>query len=318
MIPSKLRAYNQTNEGWEIVNRWDLIKMSQVEYDKFKELNFPLYLKKNKESYKLTFNRGQKTFRFYPGEIPDDKKGSPGLTISHQIAQEVISDLRTLNLKLTDKRFKPYKKVDFRIEVDQIFEEFRTTANDNEYIVDLLIVFSKPEWLALKWNRTLALEVFVTHDVEGKKIIDFEKKRVSLAEIVIGSKLKLKKSAAEVTETEENELRQVMKHAFNKQIFGDLLVDTTSTKYLENATIQELLAKNSSLDKRIQGIQGQMNEMVSRSKLKEEHISKLNTIVKRIESQLREKVKKNAQLQKELNGWMNKSKFQRLVDLIKR
>ena len=148
--------------------------MSELEYKKFKELNFPLYLRKDRNSYKLTFNQLQKTFRFYPGQIPEGKNGSSGLTISHLLAQEVIADLRTLNLKLTDKRFKPYKKEDFTIEADQIFEEIRTTANDNEYIVDLLVLFSKPAWLALKWNRILILEVFVTNELRGQKIIDFE------------------------------------------------------------------------------------------------------------------------------------------------
>ncbi len=318
MIPSKLRAYNYRNGEWETVNRWSLIKMSQVEYDKFKELYFPLYLKKSKESYKLTFNRGQKTFRFYPGELPDDKKGSSGLTISHQIAQEVISDLRILNLKLTDKRFKPYKKVDIEIEADQIFEEFRTTANDNKYVVDLLIVFSKPESLALKWNRVLILEVFVTNDVREKKIIDFEKKGVLLAEVVIGSKLKVKKGASEVTEKEEAELRQIMTHAFKKQIFGDLLIDTTSTKYLENATINELETKVSSLEGKIKNLQGQMYEMEKEYAQKDKLIRKLHSGMKRAELQVKENEMKGKKLQTEIEKWENKSKFQRFMDLLRK
>ncbi len=318
MIPSKLRAYNYRDGEWETVNRWSLVKMSEVEFKKFKDLNFPLYLKKSTESPKLTFNRGQKTFRFYPGILPDDKKGSSGLTISHQIAQEVISDLRVLNLKLTDKRFKPYKKVDLEIEADQIFEEFPTTAGDNNYVVDLLVVFSKPTWLALKWNRTLALEVFVTNDVRGKKIIDFEQKRVAMVEVVIGSKLKSNKSASETTEEEESKLRQIMRNAFSKQIFGDLLVDTTSTKYLENELIQELTHEVSSLKASTEKYKNRLSEVKSENEEKQIEINTLKSHLNRLKTELRNKSQNLGELKTELGRWEFKSKFQRFLDLLRK
>lgn len=318
MITSKLRAYNYLDGEWETINRWSLIKMSEVEFKKFKDLNFPLYLKKSTESPKLTFNRRQKTFRFYPGELSEDKKGSAGLTIAHQLAQEVIADLRVLNLKLTDKRFKPYRKVDLKIEADQIFEEFPTSVGDKNYVVDLLVVFSKPTWLALKWNRTLALEVFVTNDVRGKKIIDFEQKRVAMAEVIIGPKLRSKKSASETTEEEENELRQVMKNAFNKQIFGDLLVDATTTKYLENDQIKELTEEVSALKSVAEEYKNELKKSESKSHEKLAEIKLLYSDLNQLKLELANKTQRLSELSTQLDTWESKSKFQRFLDLLRK
>ncbi len=318
MIQSKLRAYNFKDGEWETVTRWQLIHMSELEYKKFKEHNFPLYLKKDHSSYKLTFNQRQKTFRFYPGQIPDDKKGSSGLTIAHQLAQEVISNLRTLHLKLTDKRFKPYKKVDIDIEADQIFEEHRTTANDNEYIVDLLVLFSKPAWLALKWNRILILEVYVTNELRGQKIIDFEKKGLSMAEVVIGSKLKIKKTASEVSEREEDQLRNIMKHAFSKQIYGDLWIDTSTSKYLENEVLKEREGQITALKQRVQISQDKINVLNEGLELKDQQLRETQRNLKTFDLALQKEASQKTCLKKELNHWESKSKFQRLLDLLRK
>ena len=318
MIASKLRAYNYKDGEWETISRWQLARLSELEYKKFKENNFPLYIRKDTSSFRLTYNQKQKTFRFYPGEVPENKKGSNGLTIAHQIAQEVISDLRLLNLKLTDKRFKPYKKVEFKIEADQIFQEFRTTANDSEYIVDLMIVFSKPAWLAIKWNRILILEVYVTNDVRGRKIIDFEKKGLSLAEVVIGSKFKSNKSASKVTESEEEELRQRMKYAFTKQIFGDLWIDTSTSKYLENQALQERDDEILIIRKSLENSQNEINSLNQALEQKERQVKSLSRNFREIESTFQREIVEKKSLKKELDAQNSKSKFQLLVDLIKK
>lgn len=292
--------------------------MSELEYKKFKELNFPLYLRKDRNSYKLTFNQLQKTFRFYPGQIPEGKNGSSGLTISHLLAQEVIADLRTLNLKLTDKRFKPYKKVDFTIEADQIFEEIRTTANDNEYIVDLLVLFSKPAWLALKWNRILILEVFVTNELRGQKIIDFEKKGLSMAEVVIGSKLKIKKRASEVSEDEEGQIRNIMKRAFSKQIYGDLWIDTSTTKYLENEAIKEYQEQISVLKQNIQNGEHKVNVLNNDLEQKDQQLREVIKKLKTFDVALQKEISQKTSLKKRLDHWESKSKLQRLLDLLRK
>ena len=241
MINSKVSAYRKVNDGFEIVSRWDLLKMAEVEYRKFKDENFPLYLRKSEESPKLTFNSKQKTFRFLPGTIKNSDKQSSGLTISHILAQEVLSELDVLNFKLLDKRTKPYNKIDLQIKVENSIVEH--SLFNGEYIADLLIYFSEPIEKANNWNRKLVLEVFTSNEVRGKKIFAFEENEIALIEISLGDKLKSKKKISEITEQEEIELKRYIFNSFKKQIFGDLLVspiskNTTSNPSIESKNIQ--------------------------------------------------------------------------------
>ncbi len=294
--------------------------MSDVEYRKFKELYFPLFLTKSKESPKLTFNRRQKTFRYYPNQGLNENHTSKGLTISHLIAQEVISDIRILNLKLKDKRTKSYLDKVYKIEVDNIVTEQKMVCGKNTYFADLLVFFSKPADLSLQWNGYLTLEVFVTKDVEGNKIIDYEKKKIPLIEIAIGPKLKLKKSATEVTEKEENDLRNFMNIVFRKQIFGNILVSPTSDKYKENELINELNeTKNKIIELKtnienknieIESIMDNHNKIVTNYN----EIHSKNTVLNNI---IISKNKQLNTLNKEIDKLKNKSRLNRILDVFK-
>lgn len=294
--------------------------MSDVEYRKFKELHFPLFLTKSKESPKLTFNTGQRTFRYYPNQGINENHTSKGLTISHLIAQEVISDIRVLNLKLKDKRTKPYQDKVYNIEVDNIVTEQKMVCGENTYYADLLVFFSKPEELSLQWNGYLTLEVFVTKDVEGNKIIDYEKKKIPAIEIAIGPKLKIKKSATEVTEEEENKLRDFMNVVFRKQIFGNLLVSPTSDKYKENKIVSDLNVTRSKIIEL-------RNNIESKNKKIKNLITKHNQIVdsyNEIYSEnevLKNTIDSNEEeistLNKEITELNNKPRLNRIIDVFK-
>ena len=313
MINSKLRAYKYSNNEWEKISRWELINMPDVEYRKFKELHFPLFLMKSKESPKLTFNKGQKTFRYYPNQGINENHTSKGLTISHLIAQEVISDIRTLNLKLRDKRTKPYQEKNYTIEVDNIVTEKKITCGENTYYADLLVFFSKPAELSLKWKGFLTLEIFVTKDVEGNKIIDYEKRKIPAIEISIGPKLKLKKSANEVSEKEEEDLRKFMNVTFRKQIFGNILVSPTSDKYKENQVILELNElKNKILDKenKFKSLIEKHNELVNKYNKKNSANIELNEVIQSKKEQLQS-------LKTEIAELKNKSRIDKIIDAFK-
>ena len=310
MINSKLIAYKYFNNQWEKVSRWELINISDVEYRKYKELHFPLFLMKSKESPKLTFNKGQKTFRYYPNQGINENHTSKGLTISHLIAQEVISDIRTLNLKLKDKRTKPYQEKDYIIEVDNIVTEKKITCGENTYYADLLVFFSKPAELSLQWNGFLTLEVFVTKDVEGNKIIDYEKKKVPAIEIAIGPKLKLKKSASEVSEKEEEDLRKFMNVVFRKQIFGNILVSPTSDKYKENEIITELNNRIVNKNKEIKTLTDRSNKI---------EIEYNNQTLKStdLKNTIQSKNKQLHSLTAKITELKNKSRINKIIDAFK-
>jgi hypothetical protein len=313
MINSKLRAYKYFNKQWEIVSRWDLIKMSDVDYRKFKELHFPLFHTKSTESPKLTFNIVQKTFRYYPNQGLNENHTSKGLTISHQIAQEVISDIRTLILSLKDRRTKPYQEKIYKIEVDNIVSEKEMVCGENKYYADLLVFFSEPAELSLKWNGFFTLEIFVTNDVEGKKIIDYEKNKIPLIEIAIGDKLKIKKSASEVTENEEIDLRNYMNASFRKQIFGNILVSPTSNKYKENEIIKKLNeSENNSikLKDKIKDLINENNKIVTEdNQIKTENIS--------LKKEISSKNRQIYSLNNEILELKNKTRIKKIFDLFK-
>lgn len=242
MINSKLRAYRYDNGTWHVVTRWDLLKLSKVDYENYKSKYFEfLYSAKSLESFRLTFNTAQKTFRYLPNQVNNENKTTKGMTISHVLAQEVLSEMETLKFSLVDKRKKPYRLREFEIKVDQTLIEKRVL--DGKYIVDLMVFFSSPPELALKWNRCFAMEIMVTNEVDGNKMTDFENARIPLIEVELTEKLIIKKSAMETTEEEENNNRNYIANAFKKGIRGDIFVDCSSDKYLESEAVISLQNK---------------------------------------------------------------------------
>lgn len=236
MIKSKLTAYIKTTHGWEKISRWKLLNMPQTEYKKFKDKYQPFYLGASKESPRLTFNIAQKTFRFLPGQFEETEKQSAGMTIAHLLAQEVLAELDTLNLCLRDKRTKENKKINIQIKVENAVKECYLL--DGSFIADLVVYFSEPSEEAYHWDRKLVLEILSTHQVSGKKIAAFEENGIALVEIILGSKLLSLKKISEISEEEENQLKNYIRNSFKKQIYGDLLVSPTSSSKMINSVIE--------------------------------------------------------------------------------
>lgn len=313
MIKSKLRAYRYDNGTWHVVTRWDLLKLSEVDFEKYRTSHFPfLYFQKSLDSPRLTFNKGQKTFRFLPKAGEKDSENQKGMTISHILAQEVLSEMETFKFSLMDKRKKPYKRREIEIKVDQTLIE--KSVLDGKYIVDLLVFFSSPPELALKWNRCFAIEIMVTNAVDGNKMTDFENAKLPLIEVELGEQLVFKKSAMETTEKEENELRDYITNSFRKSIRGYIFVDTSSDKYLENEAIISLqnIIERLSLgsiesDKTIKSLHEEKTKI-------EANTDQLNKIIqehRQINDKLNKEIEKErdtvSRLKNELNEFRNKS-----------
>lgn len=284
MINSKVSAFRKIEDNWVKISRWDLLKLSEVDYLKFMDAN-DLYLSKTEESPKLTFNRLQKTFRFYPNKFDYSERESSGLTISHLLAQEVLSELETLNIVLDDNRFKPKITKELKIKVDNSIIEY--PLFDRKYIADLIIFFSSPYEEATNWNKRFVLEVYVTNKVRGDKIAMFEEKGYGLIEVKLGNRLLNKKKISEITEKEENDLKRYIYNSFKKQIFCDLLVSPFSEESSVNLAIQE---KNSSIEKlqaNLRDVQAQnlelkkdLKQTIKRNNELEENINKIQNLMK--------------------------------------
>ena len=214
--------------------------MAETQLRKFRhDTNKKLHLSASIDSPNLYYNRGHNTFSYWPNQAPKGTPSDTGMTISHLLAQEVISEIRVLNLELTDKRTTPYKKVNYQVEVDRIIQEQRITVGENFYLVDLLVRFSKPYELSFMWDGTFVLEVFMTSETKGQQIIDFERRGIPLLEVRLWSKIRNNKRIADVSQKEEDMLRGKMHAVFRKRIVADIHVDTLSDKYKEHQIIHE-------------------------------------------------------------------------------
>ncbi len=240
-MATKLRAYYiGGNDGaWRRIDRWQMMEMPEAEYYGFLERN-TMYLCKDTNSPKLTFNRLQKTFRYYPDGAPKDGDGNDGMTISHLLAEEIISDLELLRFELTDERRKDRKKYELTVRPSNGFREYRLEGNEEYFVGDVRIFFNEPYELALKWGGVLNIEIFATSRVKNAKTAFFEERREPLIEIKLSEKLMSPYKVSEITKEQEEDLRRHIYNAFSKKIYGRLLVSPSSEAYLADRTIAEL------------------------------------------------------------------------------
>lgn len=139
-----------------------------------------------------------------------------------------------------------------------------------------------------------------------------------MAEVVIGSKLKIKKRASEVSEDEEGQLRNIMKRAFSKQIYGDLWIDTSTTKYLENEAIKAYQEQISVLKQNIQNGENRVNVLNNDLERKDQQLREVIRKLKTFDVALQKEVSYKTSLKKQLDHWESRSKLQRLLDLLRK
>lgn len=231
-MPAKLKAYYRKDGTWHTVSRWDMLALSETEYTAFRGA-FDLFLRKDEESEKLTFNRLQKTFRYYPAPTEREQEEENGMTISHLIAQEVLSEREELDFLLTDRRTKKPTRYELHIKRSNSLCEYR----EGKFIFDLRIFFNEPSELALKWGGKFNAEVFATSKTKDDKIAYCEEMKEALIEVRLSEKLLSVHKISEVTEEMEREIRTHIERAFAKVIYADLLVSPASDAYLRNKVI---------------------------------------------------------------------------------
>lgn len=233
-MSTKLKAYYQNDGTWHTMSRWEMLAMSETEYTTFRD-TYTLHLSKDSDSEKLTFNRLQKTFRYYPTPTEREHEEESGMTISHLIAQEVICDMDELNLKLTDRRTKKTTQYEIHIKRSNSLCEYRA----GKFIFDIRIFFNEPQELALKWGGKLNIEVFATSRTKGDKIAYCEEMKEPLIEVRLSEKLLSRHKISEVTPEMEQEIRIHLERAFTRQIYADLLVSPSSESYLRDKVIAQ-------------------------------------------------------------------------------
>lgn len=246
-MSTKLKAYYQKDGTWHTVSRWELLALNETDYATFRDAH-TLYIHKESDSEKLTFNRLQKTFRYYPTLGEKEHEEEAGMTISHLLAQEVICEMEALNLKLTDRRTKKTTQYELCIKRSNSQCEYRA----GKFIFDIRIFFNEPHELALKWGGKLNIEVFATSQTKRDKIAYCEEMREPLIEVRLSDKLLSKHKISEVTPDMEQDLRIHLERAFARHIYADLLVSPSSESYLRDKVIAQKNKEIEQLKKELQ------------------------------------------------------------------
>lgn len=239
-MSTKLKAYYKEHDTWHTVTRWEILSMSEVAYMAFKDTH-TFYINRDEESEKLTFNRLQKTFRYYPTSDYRECDRENGMTLSHLIAQEIICEMEELKFKLTDRRTRENKQYEIVLKRSNSCCEYIESG----FIFDVRLFFNEPYELALKWGGRVNIEVFATNKTKSNKIAYCEEKKEALIEVKLSQKLLYPNKIYTVTKDDENDIRAHIEAAFAKQIYGDILVSPSSETYLNNKIIDE---KNKEID----------------------------------------------------------------------
>lgn len=231
----KTKAYKKTENGYELVTRKYISSLNDTEKTIFIDTHKPFFLTPEDDGLHLTFNKRQKTFRFYPN-FEHRYLGSNEESATHKYCVEEISKLKELPLKL-----KKDKKT-ITLTFNYSFSEIVLPIGDHYIKPDLLLYIREPNELALKWNIIVALEIVVSHDLDGKKLQLYKEYKIPVIRIKANKKWGRKKED-EMSPAKKIELRNWIKNTFKKGYTADLLLDPKSKDYLENATIENLESK---------------------------------------------------------------------------
>lgn len=308
----KTKAYRKTKNGYELISRDYFCSLDTADQRIFRDNNKPFYLEPSDLSPKLTYNIKNRTYSFYP--TFDDSKffGSNEESYTHTCCIEELAKLKELPIKIdkpfADKRTGELVTFSFNYAFPEII------LHVGEYYIkpDLLLYLREPSDLALRWNRLLAIEVVVSHDVNGEKLELMKNAKIPILRIKANKKWGRKKDY-EMTEDKKDELRNWIKNSFKKGFSGDLLLDVKSKAILENRTIQQLEVKRDELLFKIHELSKENHKLqndnhtlqdtvntltkenyakLSASDIKDQNIAELNGEVLRL-SNRNSKLKKN-------------------------
>jgi hypothetical protein len=242
----KTKAFRKTLNGYEPVSRDFISSMKKVDQIIYRDTNKPFYLEPSDDGPKLTYNTANRTFSFYPKYI-GKFYGNNEESATHKYCIEELSKLNELKINIG----KGKKEQIIEFSFNYIFPEIILPIGENWVKPDLLIFLRKPYDLALKWNRVLAVEIVVTHDLDGAKLNLMRENKIPILRIKANKKWG-KEKEENMSEQKKEELRNWIKNSFKKGYTADLLLDSKSKAYLENEVINELDFKNKNLTKEIE------------------------------------------------------------------
>lgn len=311
----KTKAYRKTKTGFELITRDYICSLKHEEQVIFRDTNKPFYLNASNDGPELTYNTKNRTFSFYPC-FKGKYYGRNEESATHKYCIEIISKLNSLKIKSKSSIGKIRKGEIINFTFNYIFPEIMLSIGDNWIKPDLLIYFRKPYDLALRWNRILAIEIVVSHDLNGEKLQLMKDCKIPILRIKANKKWGREKEI-NMSEQKKQELKKWIQNSFKKGYTAEILLDSKSKAYLENEVVAKLEAENSGLTEALE------NAFVHNTQLKKKKLSIENRLVDSeksndtLKNNLGNKVEETKKLKLELEKLSNsKNNFKRRFNIL--
>ncbi len=230
-------AYKYENGEYEKINVWDVYRGEKNDPHRWENMRYFSTHKKIENRKEMIYVRRKPNYYFKYKSLNDIKSHEGrDTTLTHEIVQEIISELKEITFVRNDRSNKVYKIYVSDWEVEQ---EIKTPNKD--YFVDILFKFEKsePESLLLQWNGTVAVEIHVTNEVKATKVKDLLDVGIPILEHTVSKKLYIDDSR-EITEADIIEKKQLLTKYYKEAIYVSLKAEYSSKEYLTLMEIQEL------------------------------------------------------------------------------
>ncbi len=236
----KLSGFVKEGDGWKKFYALDLMRKNESDYkvwhSKYKDR---IHTTEDEEGPRVHFHRGHGTFHYFGNRDENVIGKSNPMTLSHHLRQDVIEKMTKLSFSVErtpidrrDKRRYPYTIIPQK----SVSEARIRTKCGNIIVPDVLVHFTEPADLALKWNGTLAIEVVETHDVGGAKIAAYQE--LGFGVIAVHDKRRrfnelndFKIPDLITREKEVKELERKIQNFYKKSIWSELVVDPDSEEF---------------------------------------------------------------------------------------
>lgn len=153
-------------------------------------------------------------------------------SLTHRYVKETLSMLTEMKFKLGSKGTYKYEEV--TIYPDKIDVESCFKRKDKKYYVDLLVYFNRsvPEEYLEKWDRKVAIEIFVEHETEGCKAFDLEQLGIQTIEVEVSDAFKIDKR--KVSDEYIEYMKDRMNKYYSDYIIGNMINNVESDLYIAN------------------------------------------------------------------------------------
>ena len=320
----KTRAWIHKNDEWKEISVYEIAKIDNTNYRRQQFIDSTdFYLNPYFDSTRLFFSGGRLKkwhFRFPTSFSKAKYYASSNESFTHKCCKKVIiNELNNrLQLSLKDESTKEITNPLFTW--NYAFEEFNLKIEDKTIVPDILIFLRSPAYLAYKWNRLLAIEIFVEGDTKknGRKLEILDKYKIPTIQIKANPKWG-KENENNMSKEKKEKLEKWIKNSFKKGDYGaDLLINTRSIKHFES----EIVKENDVLQDELKDYESKLEDESGNLKKAKEKIKRLNdsnVILReekeRIEKKIEDSYKKIAnqhkviyalkrKLEKEKKSWL--------------